>query len=494
MRLLFLFITTLSCFLIYAQPTPEILDSLYQEVSVKKHNNINANKTLTEINRLLKNEKLTADQRMKALMILANLHKFKGDRATAIETAESAISQALKEKLYLWQARFLGFTSTEYRESNITELGRERLTKAIEIAQKAPQTDELFRFNKNAYYEMAYYSVQESKNYREAIAHMNTSNEWAKQIHDERKRVFSTASNYQFIGTLHNRLKEPDSALFYLREASRLIDVPDKFNTKTLINYIYNAKGEAYLAKEDFPNAKKHFDLVLQDSVKYRPTSLNKELYDNYVDYYQMTGNIDSLQIHKTKSDSVSQLITQYNSEAINTVTRQLNKHSGEQSHTFLYYLMGTVVLITGIWGLSNSRIKKSKEKEKIKPKDTKSEDLQISDSTQQRILGHINIFEENQEYLNPKMSATLLANQFETNTKYLTLILKKTYDKDFTTYINELRINHIIKLLEEEPKYRQYKISYLAEVGGYSSHSKFTTIFKKVKDCSPSEFIKSLK
>ena len=76
---------------------------------------------------------------------------------------------------------------------------------------------------------------------------------------------------------------------------------------------------------------------------------------------------------------------------------------------------------------------------------------------------------------------------------KYITHILRETYGKDFTTYINELRINHITQLLEEEPKYRQYKISYLAEIGGYSSHSKFTAMFKKVKDCSPSEFINNL-
>lgn len=199
---------------------------------------------------------------------------------------------------------------------------------------------------------------------------------------------------------------------------------------------------------------------------------------------------MDSLQIYKTKYDSVSQLITKYNSKAINAVTRRL-KRPQEQSHTFLYYLISIAILITIVWFFGNSRKKRA---EKTKSKEHKSKELQILDSTQQRILDHIKIFEENQEYLNPKMSAALLANQFETNTKYLTLILKKTYDKDFTTYINELRINHIIKLLEEEPKYRQYKISYLAEVGGYSSHSKFTAIFKKVKDCSPSEFIKSLK
>lgn len=85
------------------------------------------------------------------------------------------------------------------------------------------------------------------------------------------------------------------------------------------------------------------------------------------------------------------------------------------------------------------------------------------------------------------------MANQFGTNTKYLTQMLRQEYDKDFSAYINELRINYIVGLLENEPKYRQYKISYLAELVGYSSHSKFAAVFKKVKKCSPSEFISNL-
>jgi len=48
--------------------------------------------------------------------------------------------------------------------------------------------------------------------------------------------------------------------------------------------------------------------------------------------------------------------------------------------------------------------------------------------------------------------------------------------------------------LLYEEPKHREYKISYLAELCGFSSREVFTTIFKKETGISPSYFIDHLK
>ncbi|MCT4074668.1 AraC family transcriptional regulator [Elizabethkingia anophelis] len=54
--------------------------------------------------------------------------------------------------------------------------------------------------------------------------------------------------------------------------------------------------------------------------------------------------------------------------------------------------------------------------------------------------------------------------------------------------------MNHIITKLYEEPEYLNYKISYLADIGGFSSHSHFTQIFKKEVEISPSEFITQLK
>ncbi|MDH0675412.1 AraC family transcriptional regulator, partial [Empedobacter sp. GD03861] len=61
----------------------------------------------------------------------------------------------------------------------------------------------------------------------------------------------------------------------------------------------------------------------------------------------------------------------------------------------------------------------------------------------------------------------------------------------NYNTYINELRIDYICKKIATDPKFRKYKITYLAEVCGFSSYNTFTTIFKNTTGMSPSSFLK---
>lgn len=90
-------------------------------------------------------------------------------------------------------------------------------------------------------------------------------------------------------------------------------------------------------------------------------------------------------------------------------------------------------------------------------------------------------------------MSLSFLAGELNTNTKYLSHLINRHKNSDFKTYINRLRINYIVDKLINDEKYRQYKISILAEECGFSSHSKFASVFKQMTDHSPSVYIKLL-
>ncbi|OAD45575.1 helix-turn-helix domain-containing protein [Polaribacter atrinae] len=56
------------------------------------------------------------------------------------------------------------------------------------------------------------------------------------------------------------------------------------------------------------------------------------------------------------------------------------------------------------------------------------------------------------------------------------------------------MRIYYIKEKLTTDKEYLNYKISYLVEECGFSSHSKFSASFKSVLGVSPSEFIHKLK
>ncbi|WP_300675401.1 helix-turn-helix transcriptional regulator [Soonwooa sp.] len=123
-----------------------------------------------------------------------------------------------------------------------------------------------------------------------------------------------------------------------------------------------------------------------------------------------------------------------------------------------------------------------------------KSEDQELMTvETRVKIIQNLEKFEESGLFTNRNLSLPYLAAHLETNTKYLSKIIKNYKNSDFNAYINKLRIDFILRQLNENKEFRHYKISSLAEEAGYSSHSKFATIFKQIVGIPPSLYIQHL-
>lgn len=125
------------------------------------------------------------------------------------------------------------------------------------------------------------------------------------------------------------------------------------------------------------------------------------------------------------------------------------------------------------------------------KKKETKKNT--ILKETEDQILTKLKRFESSKRFINKDISLAVLAGQLDSNTKYLSEIINTHYNVNFNTYINRLRINYIIEKLKTDPNFINYKISYLAENCGFSSHSSFATVFKSVTGISPVKFIELL-
>lgn len=115
---------------------------------------------------------------------------------------------------------------------------------------------------------------------------------------------------------------------------------------------------------------------------------------------------------------------------------------------------------------------------------------LSIPKQTEESLLSKLNKFENGQKFLSKDISLASVATLFETNTKYLSEVINKYKKRNFNTYINELRVGYIVEKLKSDPQYRNYKVSYLAEECGFSSHSLFSAAFKTVTGLSPNVFI----
>lgn len=190
---------------------------------------------------------------------------------------------------------------------------------------------------------------------------------------------------------------------------------------------------------------------------------------------------------------------------------KKITEVSGElnNSNKRKVYLIITIFLIISVALFIFGRIKnkklnskyialierlESENRELNKKNIIEDNNILINDAAVSTIIDKLNKFETSRTFLKKEVTLTWLANQFNTNTKYLSKTIKFKTGKKFRDYINGLRIDYITHRLYEDPKYREYKIDYLAKECGYLSSQVFVISFKKENNVTPSFFIKKLK
>jgi AraC-like DNA-binding protein len=116
-----------------------------------------------------------------------------------------------------------------------------------------------------------------------------------------------------------------------------------------------------------------------------------------------------------------------------------------------------------------------------------------IKDTTRTEILDKLIKLEEKKLFLRQDFTLHNVAKRLKTNTAYLSKIVNSELDKNFSSYVNELRINYIIIELKNNAKLRSYSINAIAEEIGYKSPESFTKYFKVATGISPSIYIKKI-
>jgi len=132
-------------------------------------------------------------------------------------------------------------------------------------------------------------------------------------------------------------------------------------------------------------------------------------------------------------------------------------------------------------------------------PIDTKDHDLEekntadVNEEIVTQIVDGLQKLEEQEYYLKQECNAYNVAKKIKTNTSYLSKVINSRYQKNFNTYINDLRINYSILRLKNDAKFRLFSIQSISEELGYKSSDSFTKYFKRHTGLNPSFYIKQL-
>lgn len=116
------------------------------------------------------------------------------------------------------------------------------------------------------------------------------------------------------------------------------------------------------------------------------------------------------------------------------------------------------------------------------------SRQQEIKENVIHRVLKGLIRFESNKGFTKQNLTLIKLAESLNTNPKYLSKIITEHKQKDYSQYINDLRINHLKELLKTK-KYLEYKIEALAKEIGFGSAKCFNTAFYKATGMKFSDF-----
>ena len=111
-----------------------------------------------------------------------------------------------------------------------------------------------------------------------------------------------------------------------------------------------------------------------------------------------------------------------------------------------------------------------------------------------ENILTQLDNFEKEERYLDPQISQKSLSEELGTNSTYFSKIINTYKGKNFTLYINDLRLDYIIDHLKNDVKYINLDVKELASIAGFSSTENFSDNFRRKFELKPSVFIKMMK
>ena len=315
------------------------------------------------------------------------------------------------------------------------------------------------------------------KNYNKAIQKIEQKLPF---LYENEDFAWATVGNF-YIGQSYWDMEEKEKAISYFEK----------------VNQVFETK------KYTHPDVRKSYELLISHYKS--KNDKNKQLY--YIEQLVKADSIYSENhkhlIHKIHKEYETKDLLQAKKELERSLFVEKYK-TGIISGVAFFILIASLVvyfhqkkkakkvaqeLIRKIESIQK-QIVESSEELKIIPKTNN-----INDETVLKILEKLTGFEQKQKFLKPDVTLEKLANDFGTNTSYLSSVINSHKSQKFNDYINSLRINYVINemVTNSSTDFFRYSMDGIAQHSGFVNGISFSRAFQKHAGVKPSVFIKEL-
>lgn len=416
----------------------------------------------------------------------------------------------------------------------------EDLRKAIRYANSIVDTDQKQYLLSLCYQNMTLnFSKKQLENPKlrdSIIYYLTKSNNAAKLINDNNGKI-PIRLKYAHISS--NKIQK---GIFYLEQADEKnsIELAEKYLSEAWSIYEntdYKAKPEErililnqmswlYMEKKEYKKSIEYAMQAIALEKQFKNPAYRAESFEFLTNGYLEIGNKTKSKFYmnqyKRLKDSIGYADKHHTNFTLKELAKEADDNRGKNSNSQWVVISILIVIlisltIASLYWRKKNRVRMSSyeqvienlKKETTKPTlEKKNIDTEFTDSTSDitssknfiaseteiKLLRKLESFEKQEKFIKKDITISYLSNQWNTNPKYLSEIIKKYKSQNYSNYIHSLRINYIVHKLYEDPKYREYKITYLADECGYASSQVFVLAFKRINGVTPSFFIEKLK
>lgn len=393
----------------------------------------------------------------------------------------------------LYREAFALYYLNNYAESTQllqTGLNKKNLLRADDVTYKLAYFNYVLALNR-----------YRQKNYTESIALLKNQINVIASNND----FANLATVYYYMGLNYQQLNSKDEAVAYFKKTDAIFkdynysnpEVKDAYTY--LINYY---KEQTNLTQQLFyTNQLINVTQFLQQEYK----QLNKILHHKF-DTKELVAAKADLEKELQKQNAFTSYLAGgavlivlflgamvlYNNRKkhtylknYNALLKKLNIQSAQNTMT------NPIYQVVPLKQLNNLSANEWTQYQGIPQKQTKAKVKNIiSKKLWNDLTNWIDTFEKEEQFLQV-LSLNDLVNQWQINRTYISNYINQAKGKQFTEYLNDLRINYFLKVSATDKKWYFLKIEAIAEALGFSSARSFSKAFEKNTKMSISFYLK---
>lgn len=456
------------------------------------------------------------EQLVKAHMLLGGIYHSLGNKSAEFDEALKAQKIANAASNPSWQASISGFLATSFRHVGLMHESKKNLILAEEANERQRTSPNYILTKINIEHEKALYAMDNNA-YEEALTYLDVAK---KNIHFEKnetpKSLLIKSTNDQLYGVCYLNLGKLDLADSLFRVSLSKIQ-GEESNLKP---YIYRGMAEVAMGKGIADSALHYLHLAEPYLESSDREELKLMVYESYARYHKLFGKSEDAIKYQDMYVALKDAKERSAKEIMDGLVSKLTDEKDIYENKLVLFGVVFVGILLVLFILQIYLIRKRKNEKQLytnivdRLKDdvvtenrlmpyyehkyshpqTDGKDPMMSKETEERLLSLLNEMEAEEFFLDKNISLTKLVNRFGTNQRYVSYLIRKYRGKDFNSYIQHCRIHYIMNRIQSDETLLNHKLSYLADMAGFSSHSKFSSVFKSVTGLPPSAFLQFAK